>query len=130
MSSDDAVIDLKSTYLHLNDGPEVIELPVTETFWQELPTRTDLGDGRLVSAYVFTEDWDSWEMHPAGEEVVCMLSGAADMHLEEADGVRIVELRGSGAVIVPRGTWHTAKVHEPSHMLFITRGQGTKIRAL
>ncbi|MFN3231593.1 MAG: cupin domain-containing protein [Alphaproteobacteria bacterium] len=130
MVAENSVLDLKETYLHLTDGPEVIELPVTDTFWQELPTRDDLGGGRLVSAYVFTEDWGSWEMHPAGEEVVCMLSGAADMHLEEPAGVRVVELRGSGAVIVPRGVWHTAKVHEPSHMLFITRGEGTEIRPL
>lgn len=121
-------LDLTATYLHLTDGPDVIELPVTESFWQDLVIRTDLGDGRLVSAYHFTENWDSWEVHPAGEEVVCLLSGATDLHLEESVGERVVELRGSGAVIVPRGVWHTATVHEPSHMLFITRGAGTEIR--
>jgi hypothetical protein len=31
---------------------------------------------------------------------------------------------------VPRGTWHTTKVHAPSSMLFITPGEGTQNRPL
>ena len=128
MTAADSVLDLTKTYLHLTDGPDVIELPVTDDFWETIGTRDDLGDGRLISAYRFTESWDSWEVHSAGEEVVCLLNGAADMHLEESGDERVIELRGSGAVIVPRGVWHTATVHEPSDMLFITRGAGTEIR--
>ena len=28
-------------------------------------------------------------------------------------------------VIVPKGSWHTARPHEPTTMLFLTPGQGT-----
>ena len=129
MGNSAGVIDLTKTYLHLTDGPDVIELPVTENFWEELVARDDLGDGRLISAYRFTENWASWEMHPAGEEVVCMISGAADFHLDLPEREKIVEMRGCGAVIVPRGVWHTATVHKPSDMLFITRGAGTQHRS-
>ena len=128
MSFPAGIFDLTQTYLHLTDGPDLIGLPVTDDFWQTLPTRTDLGDGRLLSAYHFTESWDAWEMHPAGEEVVILTSGAVDFHLEEPTGERVVELRGNGTIIVPRGVWHTATVHEPSDMIFITRGQGTQMR--
>ncbi|MDA0338577.1 MAG: cupin domain-containing protein [Proteobacteria bacterium] len=125
MTAADGVLDLTKTYLHLSDGPDVVELPVTDDFWETIATRDDLGDGRLISAYRFTESWDSWEVHPAGEEIVCLLNGAADMHLEEPGGERVVELRGRGSLIVPRGIWHTTTIHEPSDMIFITRGAGT-----
>ncbi len=37
-----------------------------------------------------------------------------------------VELLGPGAfVIVPRGIWHTAKINEPTSMMFVTPGEGT-----
>ena len=29
------------------------------------------------------------------------------------------------SIVVPRNTWHTAKVSEPTQMLFVTPGQGT-----
>jgi len=35
------------------------------------------------------------------------------------------DLVGS-SVIVPKGTWHTPKVHAPTSMLFVTPGQGTE----
>jgi len=40
----------------------------------------------------------------------------------------IITLRGRGACIVPRGQWHRAVVHEPSELLHVTRGAGTRHR--
>jgi quercetin dioxygenase-like cupin family protein len=28
-------------------------------------------------------------------------------------------------VIVPKNTWHTARIHAPTRMLFVTPGEGT-----
>jgi len=28
-----------------------------------------------------TEDWDHWEMHPAGDELIVLLSGSIDFRL-------------------------------------------------
>jgi oxalate decarboxylase/phosphoglucose isomerase-like protein (cupin superfamily) len=68
-------------------------------------------------------------MHPNGDEIVCLLDGSMDFILEAKDGNRTVELSQSGSyVIVPKGTWHTAKVNRPSRMLFITAGEGTQHR--
>lgn len=108
-------------------------LPVSEQFWQALMSGR-LGSFHhefLVSAYDMDADWQSWEMHPKGDEIVCLLSGRVTFVLALADGEQAVELSENGAfLIVPKGTWHTAKVHEPSHMLFITAGEDTQHRPL
>jgi oxalate decarboxylase/phosphoglucose isomerase-like protein (cupin superfamily) len=67
-------------------------------------------------------------MHPAGDEVVCLLTGAVDVVLDEPDGERVVELRAGQTCIVPRGVWHRAIVQEPGDTLHITRGEGTEHR--
>ena len=129
-SRSEAVFDLADTYVHLEDGPGAVPLEVADDFWERIGSRTDLGDGRLVCAFRFTEDWSGWEVHPAGDEIVCLLSGSMDLVLEEEAGERVVPLRGEAACIVPRGVWHRAIVHEPSHALHITRGAGTQHRPL
>jgi hypothetical protein len=120
--------DPLATFVHLPDGPAATLLELTPDFWQKLETRTDLHGGRLVSAYRFTEDWTSWERHPAGDELVVQLSGATDFVVETEAGERSVSLRGRAALLVPRGAWHTARVLEPSEALFVTRGEGTEHR--
>lgn len=120
---------LLDTFVHL--GPsEVSPLPVTETFWPDLVSgKFDLGPGRLVSFYEFDRDWDSWEKHPAGDELVCLFSGAMDLVLDLPEGERVVPLREPASfVVVPRDTWHTARVLEPTRALFATAGEGTEHR--
>ncbi|WP_332878738.1 cupin domain-containing protein [Massilia sp. S19_KUP03_FR1] len=119
----------QETYVLLGADGVATPLPGGDQFWQ-LP-EVDLahcGDGWLVSEYLFEANWHSWEMHPYADEFVYLLSGTATLHLEQADGVHIIVLGGSGAVIVPRGIWHTAKVTSPCRMLHITRGAGTQTR--
>jgi uncharacterized glyoxalase superfamily protein PhnB len=84
-----------------------------------------------VSSFTFDCDWPNWEIHPHGDELVCALHGDFDLVLDEPRGQRWVQLTRPGDfVIVPRGTWHTARVHAPSTALFITPGQGTMNRAV
>jgi mannose-6-phosphate isomerase-like protein (cupin superfamily) len=92
------------------------------------PANADDLAERLVAEFAFDRDWESWEVHPAGDEIVVLLSGAVDLVLEEPDGERIIALRERGTVIVPRGVWHTANVIAPSEVLHITRGEGTQHR--
>jgi mannose-6-phosphate isomerase-like protein (cupin superfamily) len=119
--------DLETTYLSLPDGPDVTRLAVAPDFWETIEQRDDLGE-RLVAVFRFDADWTSWEVHPEGDEVVVLLSGAVDLVLDEPGGERVVELRDRAAAIVPRGVWHTANVHAPSEALHITRGEGTTHR--
>ena len=89
----------------------------------------DGAEGRLVSLHRFTESWDSWEMHPEGEEVVLCLEGAMTLHQEHADGrTATVRIAAGEYAINPRGTWHTADVEGEAAALFITAGIGTEHR--
>jgi mannose-6-phosphate isomerase-like protein (cupin superfamily) len=122
--------DPLETFVHLPDGPTATLLPVTPDFWEQLEARSDLGGGRLVSAYRFAADWTSWERHPAGDEIVVQLSGAIDFVVDDGRRERTVPLRGRAALVVPRGLWHTARGLEPSEAIFVTRGEGTEHRPL
>ncbi|HXJ33098.1 MAG TPA: cupin domain-containing protein [Candidatus Eisenbacteria bacterium] len=124
-----SAFDIVDTYVHLADGPEAVPVPVGPDFWATIDRRSDLHRGRLVTAYRFEPGkWNHWEMHPAGDEIVCQFSGAMDLVLEMGRDERTVELRGRSAFIIPRGVWHSAIVHAPSEALFITRGEGTEHR--
>jgi hypothetical protein len=88
---------------------------------------------RLVTMSSFSEPWKNAEMHPSGDEVVCLVSGGpVTFVLFDADGgERQVDLAGAGAyVLVPKGTWHTARTSALATMLFITAGEGTQHRPL
>jgi len=125
-----SAFDPLANFVHLPDGPAATLLEVTPDFWQKLAARSDLRGGRLVSAYRFTEDWTSWERHPAGDELVLQLSGAMDFVVDDGGSERTVSLRGRAALVVPHGAWHTARVLEPSEAIFVTRGDGTEHRPL
>ena len=89
----------------------------------------DGAEGRLVSMFTFDESWDSWEVHPDGEEVVVCVSGSITLHQEHADGSTASVTLGTGEYAVnPKGTWHTADVTERCTCLFITPGKGTEHR--
>jgi mannose-6-phosphate isomerase-like protein (cupin superfamily) len=120
--------DLATTYVQLDDGPAALAVEVDDRFWERIDRRPELRGGRLVGAFHNAEDWDVWEMHPAGDEVVCLLSGAIDVVLEDERGVRVVALEAGHTCIVPKGVWHSANVREPGDALHITRGDGTQHR--
>ena len=122
---------IESTYVHLGEAGAAKAIPVTDSFWPDLTggRMPQLEQGRLVTQFSFEGDWDSWEMHPEGEEVVLLLSGSVDFILDQDGAQRAVELREPGAfAIVPRGAWHRARAHAPTSMLFITAGRGTRKR--
>lgn len=89
----------------------------------------DGAEGRLVSQYEFTESWNSWEMHPAGTEVVICTAGTMVLMQEFADGrlERITLGQGEYAINPPR-VWHTADVSASATAIFITSGEGTQHR--
>lgn len=125
--------EIASTHLRLGQDGVIEALPVDDTFWARL-IAGDLGDFHhqyLVSGHTFEQDWTMWEMHPHGDEVVCLLSGEATFVLEHSHGREEVVLSRVGMfVVVPRGTWHTAKVARPASLLFITAGEGTRHREI
>ncbi len=124
--------DLESTFAVLEPGATAVPVEVTPTIYEDLDRCFDnFRDHRLVSIYTFDSDWPTWEMHPAGDEVVCLLEGEAGMVFDRGGTEETVTLTKPGSyVIVPKGTWHTARVSRSARMLFITPGEGTQNRAL
>lgn len=119
------------TYLHLAADGTATALAGGERFWSQPAEALERhGLGWLVSEYEVSTDWPNWEMHPAGDELVYVLSGAARLLLEQPDGVEEVVVIGPGLVVVPRGVWHTARVAQPTRFLHVTRGAGTRHRAV
>jgi mannose-6-phosphate isomerase-like protein (cupin superfamily) len=123
--------NLASTFLRLRPDASVEPLPVDASFWQNLSTGK-LGDFRneyLVTLHSYDRDWPMWEMHPNGDEIVCLISGATTFILDLPGGQKRVELTEAGSyVIVPKGTWHTSRVDGRCCVLFITAGEGTEHR--
>jgi len=120
--------------VHLGLGARVV---VQERFagdmgWYERYAERNASDGlegRLVSLHSFTSPWESWEMHPEGEELVVCMSGRITLLQEIGGEVRAVTLEAGQAVVNPRGVWHTADVEAESTALFVTAGAGTEVRA-
>ncbi len=119
--------------IHLGRGARAVSEPqFTGVEWyDEYGERhaDDHDEGRLISLFRFEESWTSWEMHPQGEEVVCVLQGHMTLQQELLDGTRhSVELGPGDYAINPRGAWHTADATQPVVALFVTPGKGTTNR--
>ena len=122
-------VNPEDTYVHLAVDGTAQKTPGGAEFWLLPPDEMrKFGQGWLISEFICTQDWPNWEMHPNADEFVYLLSGSAEVLLDEPAGLRKLVLHGSGAVVVPRGIWHTAKVTEPCRMLHVTRGDGTELR--
>lgn len=128
MTLSPAAFKLDATYVHLEDGPGAARIEVADDFWQTLDERTELHEGRLVTLAHMASDWDHWEMHPAGDELVYLLSGAMELILDMPGGEQVIALAERQAILVPRGVWHRARIHRAGDALFVTRGAGTQHR--
>jgi mannose-6-phosphate isomerase-like protein (cupin superfamily) len=131
MTSKQRTLNGESTYVALAPSGAAETLPVDQNFWSDLFAHKYpvLDDGRLVALFQMSGNSANWEMHPAGEELVYLLSGSVDFVLDQAGSRSTVALRRTGDfVLVPRAIWHMAKALEPSSMLFITPGRGTEHR--
>jgi uncharacterized cupin superfamily protein len=125
--------DLRAVPVHLGLGARAVPLP--DFSWDPAAlaaysqqTASDGDEGRLVTLGTMDASWTSWERHPAGEEVVLLLSGRVEL-IQEIDGEeQRVAVDPGQAVINPPGVWHTADVLEPGDALFITPGRGTDHR--
>lgn len=126
-------ISIERFPVHLGLGARAVPQPeFTGMEWYAAYSYRNAGEGRegrLVSMYTFTENWTSWEMHPAGDEVVICVAGAMTLHQEKPDGTAETLTLGPGeyAINAP-GVWHTADIDESAMAVFITAGEGTQHR--
>ena len=128
MNMKPGILDLASTFLVVEPDLRAIPVEVNADIYERLDRDFDhFQDRLLVSCHSFDSDWPTWEIHPAGDETVILLSGQADMVLDRIGTQEVLPLSDTGTcIIVPRGTWHTARISQPTRMLFITPGAGTE----
>lgn len=124
---------LGDEFIHLGLGATAVPQPPFEgmEWYEDYGARhgEDGAEGRLVSMYRFTEDWESWEMHPAGSEVVICTDGEMVLIQESPDGrIGRVTLAAGEYAINEAGIWHTADVANSATAIFITSGLGTEHR--
>jgi quercetin dioxygenase-like cupin family protein len=149
-----AVRDLARFPLHLGLGATAIAQPeFTGMAWYgDYMTRhaVDGAEGRLVAIHHFTDNWQAWEMHPLGEEVVVCIAGELTLIQQNTGGIQQsaggiqqnaggiqedvagdelrITLKVGEYAINPRGVWHTADIAGAASVLFITAGAGTEHR--
>lgn len=125
--------NLEQRPVHLGLGATVlVQEPFTGMDWYARYGARNAADGlegRLVSVHAFEKSWESWEMHPQGEELVVCLSGRLTLRQQFPDGrEHTCTLEPHQAIINPRGVWHIAEVEAPAVALFVTAGAGTEHR--
>jgi quercetin dioxygenase-like cupin family protein len=131
--SDLAVFDLSRFPVHLGLGAKVIRQP---QFTGGMDWYNGYGErngadgleGRLVTIHSFAAPWDTWEMHPKGDELVLCLAGRITLHQEIDGKLHTATLEPHQAIVNAPGVWHTADASGPVTALFITAGMGTEIR--
>lgn len=60
------------------------------------------------------------EMHPDGDEFVCVLSGSVSVTIDSAP--EPLTLRAGEGCLIPQGEWHRVHLLEPTRLLHITPG--------
>jgi len=131
--TDSPIFSLEKFPAHLGVGATAVREPefTGDMAWYEAygaRHTADAKEGRLVSMHTFTKSWDTWEMHPAGDEIVICTAGRITLHQEIDGQVHTAHLSAGEAIINPPGVWHTADVERPTTAVFITAGMGTEVR--
>lgn len=62
------------------------------------------------------------EVHPDGDELLYLVSGAMCVRLELPDGDRVVDVRAGQALVVPQGVWHRITIREEGQLIHVTPG--------
>ena len=119
---------LDSTYIHLRTDESAIAMEGGAKFWAGIAERRDLDHGRLMGITSQSADWNHWERHPAGDEILVLLSGEMELVFEKGDKEERASLEAGQTFIVPKGAWHRGIVKKPGQLMFITPGAGTEHR--
>lgn len=108
------------------DGTMRPQAKTAALLWGDDP---GLADGPLLTLHHVSGPLDvhypAWEMHPEGDELLILLSGALAVELRLGGEVRTVALVPQLALFVPAGIWHRLVVDEPSVLIAITPRHGT-----
>ena len=80
-------------------------------------------DGVTIGAPQLTGDAPhDGEVHPDGDEILYLISGAVSVRLELPDGDQHIDLATGDALVVPQGVWHKITLRRPGQLFHITPG--------
>lgn len=118
---------LSSTFVVIDSQLKAHGVPVSPSLYSDLDVNfQNFKSCILLAEYTFDADWSSWEMHPAGDEILLLIAGSAEIHLQQNGEIITVLFDEVGSTLtVPQGTWHTAKVKESCRIVFMTPGEGS-----
>lgn len=117
-------MELRRTHVHLTpDG--AAELLDADELWADPASIDRRVPNWLVAAFPITADDEpgTAELHPHGDELLHVTSGALDVLVEGADPVRV---EAGGTAVVPRGRWHRLRGRSPGLLVSVTYGRGTQ----
>jgi len=96
-------IDLSQTYTLLHATGDVEKIKGGDYFWQApRPIQERAGKLWLLSEHQYELDWEDWKKHPAGDEVIYLLSGSMDVILNVETQAAAINLCSSGVVTILR----------------------------
>jgi hypothetical protein len=99
-------LHLSSTYLRLRPDASIEPLPADGKFWERMAAGEfgDFHNEYLVVCHAFETDWSMSEMHPRGDEIVCLLSGSVTFILGREGGTQAIELVAASSCRKEPGT--------------------------
>jgi len=122
-----APFDLKSTFVVIGPQHAAAPVAVTPTLFEEPDRHHERFKGRLlVSSFAFDADWTTWEMHPAGDEIVGLLTGRVTLVLARDGGEETVHLAGTvriGGVALAAGDYLFTSPGEEHDVVAMTDAQ-------
>lgn len=128
----DKPLNLRDFALVLDPQQQIHALPAGPELYPQLDSQfNQFRDCVLLSEYTFSENWASYEIHPAGDEVLYLLSGRCELLLEQQDQLLRIPFDRPGQVqVIPKGCWHSADIipGETCRILFVTPGEGSEQR--
>ncbi|WP_416898083.1 MAG: cupin domain-containing protein [Minwuia sp.] len=119
--------DVDSTVYAVGSSDGAFEAHEPESFWPKL-LGGEIAPDALVTFIRMTGDFPHWEMHPKGDELFVLHSGAIEIDLDDGKSTRTVRLVARQSFVIPRGSWHFARTVEPGDLTVITFGEGTEHR--
>jgi mannose-6-phosphate isomerase-like protein (cupin superfamily) len=120
--------NLTKTFVHLRDGGGAETIKLTPAFWRGGGDKLD----RVMGLFAFKSSRDLHpsmeEMHPEGDEILLLVSGAMDVIVKEDGKEKSTALEAGQFAIVPRGAWHRLVMRKPGQLLFINSRKGMQSR--
>ena len=105
--TDNQLVGDQLTENHLNKSAIVVTpkqtceiVPLGADLYERLDRNYATFSGHsLIAMHHFSDDWSTWECHPHGDEIVCLIEGVAEFLLQTDSGVVSTVLDSPGSYV-------------------------------